>query len=244
MAVNTASKRNHRNGIEAAKVPENASQSSPEISDLARQFLDLAAEERAAADQVLAIKFRDGQDAYDVATKASLKAQTATRRLAKVICEQPIRDMSNVIEKALVAREYCPRWKDGTAIDLTLSGLDLIASGNVVLGVLSLAGLDDVPVRRQTNWLAPDTIPDDAIAERQARRRGEDPDDRWRFDQAEYEVIKIDALSKLIWKLADSFEDSEQETLQYISNRLSDHVTDLQTTLFADARELAKKGLL
>jgi hypothetical protein len=210
----------------------------PGLSALARQFLDLAAEERAAVDRVLTIKVYEGREASDIASQNALKAQAETRRVAEQISTMPNRDLSTVIEKAIVAREYCNRWKDGTAIDLTSPDLDLVAATRAVSGILSLAGLDDVPVRRSSTAL------ESEFRERRFRRRGEDPDNHWRIDKAENELIKIDALAKLIWKLADAFNDEEQETIQYVSNRLADHHDDLQTILDGDAYELAKKGLL
>ncbi|MGD9806458.1 MAG: hypothetical protein AB7E81_24100 [Hyphomicrobiaceae bacterium] len=209
-----------------------------ELSDLARQFLDLAAEERTANDRLNTIKVHEGREAFDFAARKALQAQAATRRLAESISTMPNRDLSTVIEKALVAREYGNRWKDGTAIDLTLSDLDLAAGARAVSGILALAGLDDVPVRKSGAALENDTL------DRRARRRGEDPSNEWRINQAEYAVIKIDALAKLIWKLADAFTDEEQETIQYIANRLADHHDDLRTALYGDARTLAAKGML
>jgi len=216
-----------------------------ELSDLARQFLDLAAEERTANDRALTIKACEGKDAYDKATQAAMKAQSATRGIAEQIIKAPVRDLSNLVEKALVAREYCPRWKDGTPIDLALSDLDLTASVRTALDVLSLVGHDDVPIRHD-NRLFSRAVLQDMADERRARRRGEGPDDHWRITESEYELIKIKALKDVLWVLADgvdSLDTSTTSALQYVANRLEEHCEALQTTLFGDARELARKGV-
>lgn len=203
------------------------------LSDLAQQFIDLVTEERTATDRFL--RMQAGEN-YEAAGNAVLAAQEATRQLAETICATPVQSIDNLIEKAIVNREYCPRWKDGTRIDAGIRDLDLASATTLALGALSLAGLTDTPTRPSN---PPAT---NASADRQARRRGEDPTYQWRLDKAEYELIKIDALGKLIWCLADGFKDAEKEALQYISNRLMDHHGSLRATLYDSAEELAKAG--
>ena len=245
MAVNTASKRNRRNGIEAVKLPESKSETSPELSDLARQFLDLVAEERAAIEKRDSIRGYEGKAAYDAAKVSAAKAREAAATLANSIMEKPTCQLSDVIEKAIVAREYCARWPDGTIIDLTQPDLDLTAAARTVQSALSLVGLGHDPVvpsaARKSGF-------DHAqLAQRIAQRRGDDPDDDWRISEAEDELIKLEALKDVVWILADGVDCSHTSTesaLQYVANRMDDHCSALRTVLYGDARELAKKGLL
>jgi hypothetical protein len=244
MAVSTASKRNPRNGIEALKTPETTPATSLELSDLARQFLDLATEERAAVEKRDSIKGCEGKAVYDAAVVSAAKAREAAATLAKSIIEKPTCQQSDIIEKAIVAREYCARWPDGTIIDLTQPDLDLTAAARTVQSVLSLAGLGHDPIvppgTRKSGF-------DHAqIAQRIAQRRGDDPDDHCRITASEDELIKIEALKDVVWILADgvdSLDTSTTSALQYVANRLQEHCEALRTTLFGDARELTRKGM-